>query len=241
MIGCLDPNPVVSSNSVSLLRKNNVDVQVGVLEKECEHLIRKFKTNLDGRPYIILKWAQSQDGYMGKKDKQVWISNQYSKVLVHKWRSEIDGIMVGTQTVISDNPSLTTREWEGDSPIRIVPDFEDRIPKSAKIFTDGYPTIILNQSKQEQVENIEYLNVGSKEISQYWKQLYTRGIYSILVEGGKQLLNNILESGLWDEARVITASEELQGGLRAPTVIGKLYDKQRLSGDFIVSILNEGS
>lgn len=241
IIGCKDPNPLVAGKSINLLKQENVEVVKGVLLEECEFLIRKFKANLKKRPYIILKWAQSQDGYMGKKGEQTWISNQYSKIQVHKWRSEIDGIMVGTRTAIQDNPSLTTRDWTGENPIRVVPDFNGQIPFESNIFVDGNKTIILNEEKNMVDNNIEYLSVNDKTIEDYWRAIFEKEIYSLLVEGGKQILENILKSGLWDEARIIKSSKMINGGLRAPTVIGKLHDKQRLSDDLIVTILNDGS
>lgn len=241
VIGCTDPNPLVASKSIQLLKQNDVEVIENVLAKECEYLITKFKANLQRRPHIVLKWAQSQDGYMGQKEKQVWISNQFSKILVHKWRSEVDGIMVGTQTAIQDNPSLTTREWEGENPIRIVPDFHGRIPKDSTILTEGPQTFILSNEVIPHNGNVRYLQVKNKTIEEYWNILFEQGIASILVEGGQKLINEILESGLWDEARVITSEKMLNQGIKAPTVIGRLHSKTRLSDDLIHTILNQGS
>ena len=241
VIGCTDPNPLVAGQSISLLRNENVEVLEGVLEKECQFLIRKFRANLEERPYIILKWAQSKDGYLGKKGKQVWISNQYSKILVHQWRSQVDGIMIGTQTAIQDNPALTTREWKGQNPIRVVPDFNHRIPLESQLFVDGHPTIILNKDKNEIVNEVEYLAINEKSIALYWKALFQKGINSLLVEGGQKILEEIVSTRLWDEARIIKSEKSLNSGLRAPTIIGSLHHKQRLSDDLIVTILNDGS
>jgi len=241
VIGCADPFPLVASKSIQLLKENSVDVIENVLQKQCEYLLTKFRANLADRPHIILKWAQSEDGYMGKKDEQVWISNDYSKTLVHKWRSEVDGIMVGTQTVIQDNPALTTREWEGENPIRIVPDFNQRIPQDSALLVDGHDTIILTDQKLSDVEKVKFLQVKNKSIKEYWSSLFELGITSIIVEGGQKLLKEIIESGLWDEARIITSQKELNGGIKAPILIGELLHKIRLSDDLIVTILNDGS
>ena len=243
VIGTVDPNPLVAGKSIALLKENNVEVHVGILEKECNFLIRKFKTNLTNRPYVILKWAQSYDGYMGQKDSQVWLSNKYSKILVHKWRSEVDGIMVGTQTVITDNPLLTTREWPGEHPIRIVPDFKNRISSEAKIFSDEVETLILTDKAEEPLtsHHIKTIIATEHDIQSYWKVIFEAGINSLMVEGGQKLLNSILETSLWDEARVITSPEKLKTGIRAPSVNGVLQHKQTLSDDLVVTILNEGS
>lgn len=238
VISCLDPFPLVAGKSIQLLKESNVEVITGVLENEGKYLIRKFLANLEKRPYIILKFAKSIDGYMGKKDKQVWISNKYSKILVHKWRSEIEGIMVGTQTAIQDNPSLTSREWDGDNPIRIIPDLNDRIPKDANIYTDGVKTMILSKEKRQNENQVEFVAVESNSIKAYWSTLFDKGVLSIMVEGGKKLLKEIIKDGLWDEARIITSDTKLNEGIRAPNLIGELYHKQRLSDDSIVTILN---
>lgn len=242
VMGCLDPHPLVGGKSISLLKEKGIEVIQDVKKEECEYLISKFVANIKKRPYIILKWAQSQDGYMGKKNEQVWISNKYSKILVHKWRSEVEGIMVGTQTAITDNPSLTTREWTGDSPIRIIPDFKNRIPPNSKIYTDGNKTIVLgNKVAGIQSDNVEYLSFNEAKIEDYWSALFEKEIYSIMIEGGKKLLSDIIKSGLWDEARVITSSHSLNEGLRAPSITGKLHSEKLISDDKIVRILNEGS
>lgn len=238
VIGCSDPNPDVASKSVNLLKENNVEVVENILEAECSYLISKFRANLKKRPYIILKWAQSLDGYIGQKDKQVWISNEYSKILVHKWRSEIDGIMVGTQTAIQDDPALTTRDWKGENPTRIVPDNNNRLPKSLKILNDGKETLVLNMDKELSLDSLQFVKIESGDIKDYWSALYSKGICSVMVEGGRRLLNEIISAGLWDEARVITSQKKLYEGIRAPIVRGKLHTKQSLSGDQILTILN---
>ncbi len=241
IVGSIDPNPIVSSKSIKLLQENNVKVIQNILSFECEYLISKFKANLEKRPHIILKWAQSKDGFIGQKDKQLWISNEYSKILVHKWRSEIEGIMVGTQTAIQDNPSLTTREWNGNNPIRIVPDLNNRIPFDSKLLNDGNQTLILSKRQLNSGPNVKYLQIEDSDIKTYWKALYDQGIYSILVEGGRKLLNEIIRSGLWDEARVITSEKKINEGIKAPFVNGKLYNKMTLSDDQILTILNDRS
>jgi len=240
VVGTLDPNPLVAGQSIQLLKDKGVEVVIGILDEDCKHLIRKFVTNLSKRPYIILKMAQSYDGYMGQKDKQVWISNKYSKVLVHKWRSEVDGIMVGTQTAITDDPQLTTREWPGEDPIRIIPDFNHRIPLNSKVTTDGKATIILKEEdKSLESPNIKTILAEAYNVESYWNALYEAGVYSILVEGGQKLIKSILETNLWDEARIIQSSKKIGTGIKAPMIQGRLYQKQRLSDDLVLTILND--
>lgn len=241
VIGCTDPFPQVASKSIQLLKENSVEVIENVLQEQCEYLLTKFRANLASRPHIILKWAQSKDRYIGRKEEQVWISNAYSKILVHKWRSEVDGIMVGTQTAIQDNPSLTTREWDGESPIRIVPDFNNRLPKDANLLADGHETIILTNDQLPNQNKVKYLKVDNTSIEEYWRALFEIGITSVLVEGGQMLLSEIIKSGLWDEARIITSQKVLRNGIKAPSLTGILYNKTRLSDDLITTILKDSS
>ncbi|MCL4159532.1 UNVERIFIED_CONTAM: hypothetical protein GTU68_051105 [Idotea baltica] len=243
VIGITDPNPLVGGQSINLMKENGIEVKEGILEKECNFLIRKFLSNLKERPYIILKFAQSYDEFMGQKEKQVWLSNKFSKIIVHKWRSEVEGIMVGTQTVLTDNPQLSTREWYGDDPVRIIPDLNNRIQADANIFSAHQKTILLkNKESQFQLpENVKQLQVESNNIESYWNAVYNEGIYSILVEGGQMLINSILDSGLWDEARIIKTSKRLHSGIKAPSIKGFLYQKQSLSDDLILTILNDRS
>lgn len=243
VIGTVDPNPIVAGKSIALLKENNVEVKLGILEEECKFLIRKFEANLKQRPYIILKWAQSKDGYMGQVDKQIWLSNQYSKILVHKWRSEVDGIMVGTQTVVTDNPLLTTREWPGDHPIRITTDFNNRIPADAKIYSEHQKTYVLASTLGNKTngEYLRFLQADHHQIDNYWEVLFKEGINSILVEGGQKLIKSIIKSNLWDEARIIISSKKIEQGIKAPSLSRRLHQKQSLSTDIIITILNEAS
>jgi len=243
VIGTEDPNPLVAGKSIDLMKKNGLQVTLGVLKDECNFLIRKFIANLKKRPYIILKFAQSADGYMGQEEQQVWLSNKFSKIMVHKWRSEVDGIMVGTQTVLTDNPQLNTREWPGDDPIRIIPDFNHRISASANVLSTKQKTYILTGEPRnyDEHKNVSVILSQANDIEKYWEALFKEGVNSILVEGGQKLIKSVLKSNLWDEARIITTNRRLGAGIKAPSILGQLYRKQRLSDDKIMTILNDPS
>lgn len=242
IVGCLDPNPKVAGSSIEFLRNKGVEVSVGILETQCKQLISKFRANLAGRPFIMLKWAQSADFFMGKRDKQIWISNEYAKIFVHKLRSEVEGIWVGTNTAIIDNPSLTTRNYNGDNPVRIVPDFKQVIPMEHNIFNDEALTIVItNESGRHRGKHITELIQKDDELIDILKNLYKNGIHSMLIEGGKKTLESFIEADLWDEAYVITANKKLETGIKSPTLMGiKIWEK-RLNSDHIVKILNDSA
>lgn len=218
VIGSKDPNDQVQSDGIEKLRSSGVKVDVVEIE-EAEHLIKPFTNgSLQNMPYVILKFAQSKDRYIGKRGEQIWISNHYTKHLVHKWRSEIDGIMVGTNTVLSDNPELTNRLYPGESPVRIILDKNRRISEEYFVRSDGNTTWFYN----EQIELQELLT-----------DLYNRGIHRLMVEGGATLLNSFIDANLWHEARVITSNKVLKTGLRSPMIKGKLASSNTLGSDLV--------
>ncbi|MFM2393946.1 MAG: Riboflavin biosynthesis protein RibD, partial [Bacteroidota bacterium] len=157
VIGAIDPNPLVNGLGVELLKKHGLEVTIGVKEIECNHLIRKFKINLKKRPYIILKWAQSYDGFMGHKTERILISNEYAQIYNHKLRTEVDGIVVGKNTAILDNPILTSRFFEGDNPVRIAFDPRLEIPMTHHLLSDGSKTIVVNDQREDTDNSIVYL------------------------------------------------------------------------------------
>jgi len=218
VIGKKDPNENVESNGVEKLRSAGINVDI-VDHQTSDQLIRPFtKGSLRNIPYIILKYAQSKDNYMGQDGLQVSISNKYTQHLVHKWRTEIDGIMVGTQTVLTDNPKLTNRLANGESPIRIIPDKHHKINDSYHVRSDGNETWFYKDS-------IDLENLMS--------DLYKKGIYRIMIEGGATLLKSFIAANLWHEARVITSDKLLHKGIKAPMVKGKLISTQSVSTDTI--------
>lgn len=239
VIGVEDPNPKVAGSSIKFLKAHGVNVETGILAEACQELIRSFEVHLQKRPYVILKWAQSKDGFLGVPNKQVWLSNEYSKKLVHKWRTEVDGLMVGTQTAIIDNPKLTTRLWTGSNPTRITIDHEMKIPPSHHIFNEEAQSIILSSSSSSNLpKHVQHIKTEGNKIEVYFKHLFEAGIYILMIEGGAQLLKSAIKSGLWDEARIIKTEKILEEGLKAPSVEGKLAQSWDFQGDYILKILN---
>ena len=215
VVGCLDPNPQVAGHGVQKLRDAGIEVIVGVEEKACRELNKRFLClHEKHRPYVILKWAQTADGFVDfirKVGTPLVISTPVTKQLVHKMRAENMAIMVGTRTALLDNPSLLTTRWPGRNPVRIVVDRQHRIPQDAKIFSNDAPTIVYS-------EQTDWPFILS--------DLAGRNIHSVLVEGGPTLLRHILETGLWDEMHIEVAPVTIGEGVPAPDA--KLPDRYEL-------------
>jgi diaminohydroxyphosphoribosylaminopyrimidine deaminase/5-amino-6-(5-phosphoribosylamino)uracil reductase len=224
VIGCKDVFEEVAGKGIEKLKTAGVEVITGILEKEAIELNKRFFTfHLKHRPYIILKWAQSLDGKISAFSKSVlhertFISNEYSNRLVHKWRSEEAAIIIGTNTALQDDPSLTTRLWKGKSPVRIVVDINLGLPSTLKIVDKKIKTIIFNTIKQQDEENLLYYKLESKNIlEEIMSPLYKMNIQSVMVEGGAKLIQSFIDEGLWDEARIITNEHLVIGnGVNAP-------------------------
>ncbi len=226
IIACVDTFSEVSGKGIEKLQTAGIEVTVGVLEQKAQELNKRFFTSHNKkRPYIILKWAKTVDGFIdidrtesSKKDN--WITTPESKKLVHFWRSEEQAIMVGTNTALNDNPQLTVRETEGKNPLRVVLDLNLRLPKNLHLFDKSVPTIVLNYQKNESSKNLDFIKLDkSKELSsQILEVLFEREIQSIIIEGGAQLLNTFISQNLWDEARVFTGKKEFKSGLKAPLI-----------------------
>jgi diaminohydroxyphosphoribosylaminopyrimidine deaminase / 5-amino-6-(5-phosphoribosylamino)uracil reductase len=223
--GCRDPFPQVDGKGIEKLRAAGVEVSVGVLEKECVELNKRFFTfQTQHRPFIVLKWAESVNGKIGGNEGRVTISNEYSNRLVHKWRAEEAAILVGTRTAMVDDPALTVRLWEGPDPIRLVIDKELRLPRSLRVFDGTVRTIVFNLVKHEEENRIMYyqLSADSSLVHQIGVALEQLKIQSVLVEGGVRLLQAFIDEGYWDEARVITSTVvTIPGGLAAPVLGGE--------------------
>lgn len=224
VVGTIDPNSKVAGTGIKRLEENGVNVTVGILEKECNELNKRFFTfHNKKRPYMLLKWAESLDGYIAPltkvKKEPVWISNEFSRQLVHKWRSEEQAILVGTTTVLDDNPKLDVRDWSGENPIRIVLDRTGKIAKEYFVKDEKTKTIIITEqenltfSENCIYENAIFDNQLTKTIAHI---LYKYGIQSILIEGGKQTLQSFIDDNLWDEARVFIGDVYLKSGVEAP-------------------------
>lgn len=224
VVGTVDPFSEVSGSGIQRLKASGKNVLVGILEKECQELNQRFFTfHTKKRPYIILKWAESKDGCIApltkNKKEPVWITNVYSRQLVHKWRTEEQGILVGTQTVLDDNPSLDARDWKGNNPVRIIFDKINKIPDTFSIKNQKQPTILLTESKKiDNSENCMYENTifDKSLISETLKKLHGLNIQSVIVEGGAKTLQAFINEGLWDEARVFIGDINLKNGIKGP-------------------------
>jgi len=225
IIGTLDPNPKVAGRGVEILRKAGIEVEVGFMEKECRELNKRFFIYQEQkRPYILLKWAQTQDGFIDRQratvdEQPLIISNNITRQLTHKMRSENQAIMVSTNTVILDNPSLTVRFWSGKSPVRIAIDRQGRIPADYKLFDGSFPTIVFSEKPgPTDRPNVEFITIDFEKdsLQLILQKIYERNIHSILVEGGSQLLNSFLAAGLWDDANVEISPVCISEGIPAP-------------------------
>ncbi len=226
VIGCIDTYAEVAGKGIKKLKKAGIKVTLGILEKECIAINKRFFTfHHKKRPYIILKWAQTLDRFIDidrSQNKEIdnWITCAASKTLVHKWRSEEHAIMVGTNTALNDNPSLTVREWKGKNPIRVVLDMSLRLPNHLNIFSKEAPTIVFNNIKNETVDNITYIKLETTKnlLQQFMDKLFEQQITSIIIEGGVRLLQGVIDEGLWDEARVFIGNKTFEKGLKAPII-----------------------
>jgi diaminohydroxyphosphoribosylaminopyrimidine deaminase / 5-amino-6-(5-phosphoribosylamino)uracil reductase len=221
IIGCLDPNENVNGKGIDILKEADVYVQTGILEKECKEINKRFFTfHMLQRPYIILKWAETADGKIsGNGKERLFISNENTNRLVHKWRSEEASILVGTNTALIDDPELTNRLWTGSSPVRLVIDMDLNLPSSQHLFNGKQRTIIFNKIKHEESPGLFFYRVNEKVslVVQIITALYQLKIQSVLVEGGAKLLQSFIDEGLWDEIRKIRNRQlEIIDGLAAP-------------------------
>lgn len=221
VIGSGDPNPKVNGNGVRLLKEKGIEVIEGVLKQECDQLNKRFfKIQKKGLPYIILKWAETKDGFVARKDyTSKWISGELSRIYVHKWRAEEDAIMVGKNTVIYDNPSLTVRDYEGKDPIRITFDRKGDLAIKSQLFDGKVQTYVLSERKREVGDNVEYLTLmDTNNLEVVLKKILSLGIQSIFIEGGSTLIHSFIAQGLWDEARVFVGKNEFVEGIKAPKI-----------------------
>ncbi|WP_339661602.1 bifunctional diaminohydroxyphosphoribosylaminopyrimidine deaminase/5-amino-6-(5-phosphoribosylamino)uracil reductase RibD [Croceibacter atlanticus] len=233
VIGTVDPFAKVKGQGIKKLLDAGCKITVGVLEDECQELNKRFFTfHNSKRPYIILKWAESNDAFLAPKTKHkqqpVWITNLVSRQLVHKWRAEEQAILVGTKTVKDDNPSLTTRDWSGSNPTRLVIDRNNVLDKSLSVFNDKAETVVFS-------ENTSNFNNLPQHICEY---CHTNNLQSIIVEGGAQTLQHFINANLWDEARVFKGDVMFYEGTKAPLITGSIIHKETLQNDTLTIYTN---
>lgn len=218
VVGCTDPNPKVAGKGLARMRKAGIQVTAGVLEEACRWQDRRFLTAMEHqRPYVILKWARSSDGFLDANGAPARISCVETDVRVHRWRSEEQAILVGSRTVLNDNPRLTTRLVAGRSPLRVVLDRKGATPAGARIFDGSAPTLLFSGSTRS-LQGIDQVVLPDdrRPLAAIMAELHARQIRSVLVEGGAQLLGHFLEEDLWDEVREIVGPGVLVNGTRAP-------------------------
>ena len=252
VIGTVDPFAKVAGNGIKKLIKSGKNVTVGILEEECNELNKRFFTfHQKKRPYVVLKWAETSDGFIAPKKKlkqvqhdklaPVWITNPYSRQLVHKWRTEEQAILVGTNTVLEDNPKLDARDFKGTNPVRIVLDKSGKISEKYHVKDASQKTIFITESKNfPSTENCIYENAifGNSLADSILKILYESNIQSVLIEGGTTTLQTFINEGLWDEARIFNGSVKFQNGLEAPKLNGVTCSRFDIMDDHLNIIRN---
>ena len=248
VIGCLDSNSLVAGKGVSHLENAGINVIVGVLETECRmHHKRFFKVQENKRPYIILKWAETKDGFVApiakNEIKPIFISNTYSQQLVHKLRSAEHAILVGTKTVLADNPKLNIRSWSGENPIRVVLDNTLRIPKNSNILDGSAKTIVITASRDKNIVSsnnliFEEIDFSKNIAKQVCEVLSKYQIQSLIVEGGTQTLQTFIDEKLWDEAMVFVGNTSFVKGVKSP-IITKEFKEEFIESDVLKRYTND--
>lgn len=241
VIGCVDSNELVSGKGIEKLQEAGIEVTVGVLEKECKALNKRFFTYLNKqRPYIVLKWAQTLDGYIDRQREEEiterkinWISAPETQSLVHHWRSQEPAILVGWKTVEHDNPSLTVREVSGKNPLRVIIDSQLNMPQDSTVYNDGDRTVIINKIKTETIGNVELIKLNQINTKNILDVLYNLQISSVFVEGGSSTIQHFLVDGYWDEARVIVGKQTFGDGIKGPRISGTPNKTYTFAGDTV--------
>lgn len=231
-----DSNPLVSGKGIGKIRAAGIEVTENILAQEGRELNKRFFTFMEKqRPFIILKWAQTEDGFIARKDfSSKWISNALSRKLVHKWRSEEDSIMAGTNTVLYDNPRLNVRDWRGKQPVRIFIDKNLKIKGDFFLLDQTVPTICYNCVKNESSGNPEYVKINEDFIlKSILQDLHKRKIQSVIIEGGKILLEYFIKENLWDEIRLFRSGQSFGEGIAAPVFQGKLIESNEVEDDIL--------
>lgn len=247
VVGNLDVNPLVAGNGIKKLQEAGIEVIHGILNEECKELNKRFFTfHEKKRPYVILKWAQTNDNYISKmplpaNTRENWITGIESKTLVHQWRTEEQAILVGHNTVVADNPQLTARLHEGNNPIRIVIDRSLDLHVNYNVFDTTAKTLIFNSIKNESIKNLHWIKINfTNLIDELLHQLYQLNINSVIVEGGARTLEHFINTGLWDEAKVfVNPNLNFEKGIEAPTLYFENESYQSIGNDKLFIIKNK--
>lgn len=245
VVGTADPYAEVAGKGIEKMRRAGIEVTTGVLEDECRDINRRFFTfHQMKRPYIILKWAETPDGFIDhdrspeSRLHPAWITNELSRRVVHKCRAQEGAILVGTHTALADNPALTVREWSGRGPLRLLLDRRLRLPDSLKLFDQSQPTLVFTEKPQQPSGTVEFISIDftSNVPRQIAAHLYDRKILSLIVEGGAITLRHFIEQELWDEAHIYTGSVRFGRGVKAPSIVGRVTALENLD-DSLLTVL----
>ena len=243
VVGCIDSFSEVAGKGIAKMKKEGIEVVVGVLEKESRELNRRFFTfHEKNRPYVILKWAESKDGYIAPKNQteSFWMTSSESKKLAHQWRITEDAILVGRITAQKDNPSLTAREVQGENPIRIVIDKDLKLSSNLNLFDSAARTIIFNTIKTKAIGNNYFIKINFNNlIKNILQELHKQKIQSVIIEGGATTLQSFIKEKLWDETRIFTTNKELNDGVKSPNIEGEILFETVLEGDKLEIIKND--
>lgn len=236
VVANLDTNPLVAGEGIKKLRAAGIEVITGILDRAGRELNKRFFTFMEKqRPYIILKWAETSDGFIAQENyDSKWISNVLSRQWVHKWRTEEDAILIGAKTVVHDNPQLNVRDWTGRNPTRVIIDRFLKLNEKLHVFDRSQPTLCYNLLKHEEFPNLTLVRMDENNFLQnVLHDLWKRKVQSLIVEGGATLLRIFIEAGLWDEARVFQSPRKFNKGIPAPVLKGRLQQRKQIEEDWL--------
>lgn len=240
VIGCIDSFAKVSGKGIEMMKNAGINVTVGILEKESKEINKRFFTfHEKKRPYIILKWARTIDGFIdfertaNTPTQPNWITDEYARMLVHKWRTEEASIMVATNTAEKDNPKLNVRDWAGNQPIRIVIDRTLRLNKYLHLLDGSQRTLVFTEKKQKDIDNIEYIQITFNQdfYANLFKVLYEKETQSVFIEGGAKFLQNLIDNNYWDEAREFIGNIKFITGIKSPQIKTQATKQIDVSGN----------
>jgi len=244
VIGCVDSFSEVSGKGIEKLKHNGCNVILGVLEEECLKLNKRFFTfHNKKRPYIILKWAESTDGFIApiNNSEITWITNTYSRQLVHKLRTEEQAILIGTNTAITDNPKLDARSWKGHNPVRIILDRTLKVSTNNHIFDGNTKTIVLTEVEKQSSENLffEVIKFSKNITSEICDVLHKHQLQSVIIEGGSKILQSFIDTNLWDESHIFKGSSVFTNGIKSPHFSGQIIQSKNIKEDILTIYNNE--
>jgi diaminohydroxyphosphoribosylaminopyrimidine deaminase/5-amino-6-(5-phosphoribosylamino)uracil reductase len=250
VIGTTDTSEKVAGKGILLLKDAGCEVVTGVLEQECRWINRRFFTyNEKNRPYVILKWAQSADGYIDyERDKNsgqkpVWITGNSERILVHKWRASEQSILAGAGTIRADDPQLNVRYWPGNDPLRVILSRSGLIKKDSAVFRINGINLVFTHNIDTDIINSEIVELNSNGSSarQVTEYLYSKGIQSLLIEGGAEVLNHFISEGVWDEARIFSGKILFRKGIKAPAINGSIMADYLFNCSHLKVVINVNS